>query len=140
MDTTQIVALLVAERDRLSRAIEALQGPTKRRGRPPGKTAKAARADYNDPTMPDWVKPKSALTKTAPKKAKRKFSAAQREAAAERMRQRWAAKKKAEAKAARKPKKTSAKKAAVKAPTPIKKAAKKKAAAKKTAPPVPTEA
>jgi hypothetical protein len=98
MDTTQIVALLMAERDRLNRAIEALQGPMKRRGRPPGKTAKAAQADYNDPTMPDWVKPKSALTKTVPKKGKRKFSAAQREAAAERMRQRWAAKKKAEAK------------------------------------------
>lgn len=109
MPTEHILALLIAERDKLDRAIEALQGPTKRRGRPPGKTAKA-QADYNDPTMPDWVKPKSALTKTAPKKAKRKFSAAQREAAAERMRQRWAAKKKAEAKAqpktASKPKKT----------------------------------
>jgi hypothetical protein len=35
MDTQQIVALLIAERDRLNRAIEVLQGPTKRRGRPP---------------------------------------------------------------------------------------------------------
>jgi hypothetical protein len=35
MPIEHIVSLLVAERDRLSRAIEALQGPTKRRGRPP---------------------------------------------------------------------------------------------------------
>jgi hypothetical protein len=34
MATDQIIALLVAERDRLSRAIEALQGIAKR-GRPP---------------------------------------------------------------------------------------------------------
>ena len=35
MDTQQIVLALIAERDRLTRAIEALQGPVKRRGRPP---------------------------------------------------------------------------------------------------------
>jgi hypothetical protein len=35
MDTQQIVAALVAERDKLNRAIEALQGAAKRRGRPP---------------------------------------------------------------------------------------------------------
>jgi hypothetical protein len=35
MQTEHIVALLVAERDKLNRAIEALQGPAKRRGRPP---------------------------------------------------------------------------------------------------------
>jgi hypothetical protein len=35
MPTEQIVALLIAERDKLNRAIEVLQGPTKRRGRPP---------------------------------------------------------------------------------------------------------
>jgi hypothetical protein len=35
MPTEHIVALLIAERDRLNRAIEALQGPAKRRGRPP---------------------------------------------------------------------------------------------------------
>jgi hypothetical protein len=35
MPTEHIVALLVAERDKLNRAIEALQGPAKRRGRPP---------------------------------------------------------------------------------------------------------
>ncbi len=101
MATEHILALLIEERHKLQAAIEALQGPTKRRGRPPARTAKAAPADYDDPTMPDWVKPKSALAKTAPKKKRRwKFSAAQREAASERMRLRWAAKKKAEVKAA----------------------------------------
>ena len=36
MNTTeQIVSLLIAERDRLDRAIEALQGPVAHRGRPP---------------------------------------------------------------------------------------------------------
>ena len=89
METTHIVALLVAERDRLNRAIEALQGPTKRRGRPPGSGRNAASVDAPAVTAPA-------------KKGRRKFSAAQREAAAERMRQRWAAKKKAEAKPTKK--------------------------------------
>jgi len=83
MLTDQILTLLIAERDKLTRAIEALQGPTKRRGRPP-KNPLAATASA-----------------AAPKPAKRRgrtFSAAQRKAAAERMRQRWAAKRKAEAK------------------------------------------
>ena len=35
MPTEHIVALLIEERDKLNRAIEALQGPLKRRGRPP---------------------------------------------------------------------------------------------------------
>jgi hypothetical protein len=95
MATDHIVALLIAERNKLQAAIDALQGPTKRRGRQPGKIANAVPADYSDPTMPDWVKTKSALTKSKPKK--KRWSAAQREAAAERMRLRWAAKKKAEA-------------------------------------------
>ena len=82
METTQIVALLVAERDRLNRAIEALQGPTKRTGR------------LQNTSL--------ATAAPAPKKKRRKFSKAQREAAAERMRQRWAVKKQAEAKVTKK--------------------------------------
>jgi hypothetical protein len=35
MPTEHIIALLTQERDRLNRAIEALQGGAKRRGRPP---------------------------------------------------------------------------------------------------------
>jgi hypothetical protein len=80
MMTDHILALLVAERDKLNRAIEALTGPTKRRGRPL-KNAAIAVAPTATP---------------APAPAKRKgrtFSAAQRRAAAERMRLRWAAKK-----------------------------------------------
>jgi hypothetical protein len=82
METAQIIDLLLAERDRLNNAIEALQGPTKRIGRQPKNPPTAAPAP--------------------PKKKRRKFSAAQREAAAERMRQRWAAKKNAEAKGTKK--------------------------------------
>jgi len=79
MPTDQILSLLVAERDKLNRAIEALRGPTKRIGRPPKNPLAAAAAPQ-------------------PKKHGRRFSAAQRKAASERMRQRWAAKRKAQAK------------------------------------------
>jgi hypothetical protein len=87
MATEQILALLLHERDKLSKAIEALQGPTKRRGRPP-KNQPSTAAPVGSPAPP--------------KKKRRKFTAAQREAAAERMRQRWAAKKKAAAKPTKK--------------------------------------
>ena len=35
MPIDHILSLLIAERDKLNRAIDALQEPTKRRGRPP---------------------------------------------------------------------------------------------------------
>ena len=73
MPTEQILALLIQERDRLSRAIEALQGTVTRRGRPP--------------------KSVSAISEEAPRK-KRKFTPAQRKKQAERMRAYWAAKRK----------------------------------------------
>lgn len=82
MDTGQIVALLIEERDRLSRAIEALQGPAKRRGRPPKNVAQAASAPA-----------------AAPARGKRpQRTAAQRKAQAERMKAYWAAKRKENAK------------------------------------------
>jgi hypothetical protein len=93
MPTEQILTLLIAERDKLSRAIDALQGPTKRRGRPPKNPLAAAAAA------------------PAPKKHGRRFSAAQRKAASQRMRLRWAAKRKAEAKVAKKAVSKSKKKA-----------------------------
>jgi len=74
MPKEQIIAILVAERDRLSRAIEALQGSTKGRGRP--------------------SKAETTATKTQAKAAagrKRKLSAAGRKAIAEAARRRWAA-------------------------------------------------
>jgi hypothetical protein len=101
MPTEQILALLIAERDKLSRAIDALQAPTKRRGRPP-KKAVVSTADYSDPTMPDWVRP---AEKKTPARKKRTFTAAQRKAFGERMKAYWAAKKKAEAKSSGKAKK-----------------------------------
>jgi hypothetical protein len=87
MPTDVLLALLIAERDKLIKAIDALSGPTKRNGRPPKNSVAA-------------VTPTAA---PAPAKKKRRtFSAAQREAAAERMRQRWALKRKAEAKVTKK--------------------------------------
>jgi hypothetical protein len=70
--TEQILAMLVAERDRLNRAIEALQG-TKRRGRPP----------------------KSATAATSPVRPRRRtFTAGQRAQQAARMRAYWAKRRK----------------------------------------------
>ena len=78
MPTDQIVALLMQERDRLNRAIEALQGPAKRRGRPPKNSLTAATS-----------------VRSASTAKKRTFTAAQRKQQAERMKKYWAAKKKA---------------------------------------------
>lgn len=83
MSTEHILTLLIHERDRLNRAIEALQGPTKRRGRPP-KNPSAAVSAVTAPTM------------AAPATKRRTFTAAQRKQQAERMKKYWAAKKKAE--------------------------------------------
>ena len=71
MFTEQIVVLLIQERDRLNRAIEALQGPAKRRGRPPKNLA--------------------AISTLAPDAPKRKaFSAATRRRMALAQKKRWA--------------------------------------------------
>ena len=75
MPTEHIIALLIAERDKLNRAIEALQGSAKRRGRPP----KAVATSF-------------APEASAPKRKRR--SAAQRKAQGERMKAYWAAKRK----------------------------------------------
>lgn len=82
MLTEQILALLIQERDKLNRAIEALQGPVKRRGRPPKNPL--AVAETTAVPVPD--------------RKKRTMSAAQRKAAAERMRQYWAKKRTSEKK------------------------------------------
>lgn len=77
MSTEHILALLVAERDKLNRAIEALGTPVKRRGRPP--------------------KNPLAVAVTAPVKtaSKRKgLSPAKRKAQSERMKAYWAKRKK----------------------------------------------
>jgi hypothetical protein len=82
--TENILALLVAERDKLNRAIEALQGPIKRRGRPP-KNPHAAAAP---------------LAAAPPaKKGRGGMSAAARKDQSRRMKAYWAAKRKTKAKA-----------------------------------------
>jgi len=74
-----ILTILVEERDKIDRAIAALQENKKRRGRPPGKLSK----------------------KTTPAKLrKRAMSAAARKRVSARMRAYWAARKKAAKKAA----------------------------------------
>jgi len=75
MPTQHIIALLIAERDKLNRAIEALQGSAKRRGRPPKAVAELA-----------------APVASVPKRKRQ--SAARRKAQAERMKAYWAAKRK----------------------------------------------
>jgi hypothetical protein len=79
MPIDHIVALLIAERDRLNRAIEALQGPLKRRGRPsrnPGSIGTVA---------------------AMPRSARKGMSKAARKAQSARMKKYWAAKRKAKA-------------------------------------------
>jgi hypothetical protein len=86
MPTDHILSLLIVERDKINRAIEALGAGTKRRGRPPGSGVKHAEPA---PTP---------IVKTARKK--RTFSPAQREAARKRMKAMWAKRKKAAKKTA----------------------------------------
>jgi hypothetical protein len=79
MPTDHIVALLIAERDKLNSAIEALQGAVKRRGRPPKNAA--------------------AISAVVPAPTKRKgMSAARRKAQGERMKAYWAKRRKEAAK------------------------------------------
>jgi hypothetical protein len=77
MNTEHILALLIGERDKLNRAIEALGIPVKRRGRPPKNPFAAA------------VTPPA---KTVSKR--RGLSPAKRKAQSERMKAYWAKRKK----------------------------------------------
>ena len=74
----EVIQLLIVEKTRLDRAIEALQGQAK------------AVDLYDDPTMPDWVKPASKKLPTLGAQKKR-FSAATRRKMAEGQKRRWAA-------------------------------------------------
>lgn len=75
MPTEHILSMLIVERDKLNRAIEALQGSAKRRGRPPKNQSPGATAG-------------------APSRKKRGRTAASRKAQSERMKAYWAAKRK----------------------------------------------
>lgn len=105
MLTEHIVALLIQERDKLNRAIEALQGhygaAPKRRGRPP----RAAMApEMFTAATSHTASAIAAAAEPVKTRKKRVFSAAQRKAASERMKQRWDAKRKAAVKPSRKKK------------------------------------
>ena len=93
MSTDHILALLLSERNKLTKAIEALQGPTKRKGRPPGSGRKAVL-----PSVERDAKPEVAVGPTAP--VKRKMSAAGRRAIIAATKKRWAAIRAAKAAAA----------------------------------------
>src|SRR5436309_2685964 len=80
MPTDQIVALLIAERDRLDRAIQVLQdGGAIRRGRSPRNPT------VSNPSVSDGVK-----AATTPVNRKRTMSAAGRRAIRDAVRKRWA--------------------------------------------------
>src|SRR6266852_3948605 len=90
MPTEQILTLLIAERDKLNRAIEALGAPVKRRGRPPKNPSSVATV---------VAVPAVAVPAEAPAAPKRKpRTAAQRKAQAERMKAYWAKRRKEEKK------------------------------------------
>ncbi len=112
METDHILALLISERDKLTAAIEALQGP-KRKGRPPGSGRKAV-----TPSIEQDSKPHVAVGPTAP--AKRKLSAAGRRAISAAAKKRWAAVKAAKAAAAPAPAAAEPKAVPAKALAPLK--------------------
>jgi hypothetical protein len=73
MPTDHILSLLISERDKLNRAIEALQGSAKRRGRPPKRQIAA--------DVPNTPEPEK----------KRRVSAGARRRMAVAQKKRWAA-------------------------------------------------
>ena len=114
MSTDHILALLLRERNKIAKAIEALQGP-KRKGRPPGPHRTAA-----PPSVEQDSHPPVTVDPTAP--AKRKMSAAGRRAIIAGIKKRWAAIRAAKAAAeAPAPVAAAPKAAPAKAPVPVKK-------------------
>ena len=83
MATDHIVSLLIAERDKLDRAIEALQGTAATR-----KPVASAEAPASAPVTEEAAAPKA-------RKKRRPLTAAQRKAHKVRMQEYWAAKRKA---------------------------------------------
>jgi hypothetical protein len=79
MPTEHIVALLIAERDKINRAIEALQG-SKRRGRPPKNAA--------------MVAPQAATSGPSANGGGARTTAAARKAQSQRMKAYWVKRKK----------------------------------------------
>jgi hypothetical protein len=99
MTTESIVGMLIFERDKLNRAIQALGGevsggsaPSKRLGRPAKKSVAIA-------TQPDVSTPGATVAPATP--ARKKVSAEGRKRQIEAMRKYWAAKRAADKKAAK---------------------------------------
>jgi hypothetical protein len=82
MATEQIVTLLILERDKLNRAIEALGAPAKRLGRP--------RKASKRPT----VTLATAATTSVPVKKRKPMTAAQKKALSQKMKKAWAKRRK----------------------------------------------
>src|SRR5437870_2604815 len=98
---TDIRALLIAERDRLNKAIEALQGPVKRRGRPPKNPLNASQATVIPEIKPRRGRPpkSAALSAASPAISLRRrkgMSTAARKVQSERMKKYWAKRRKQE--------------------------------------------
>jgi hypothetical protein len=113
MTTDHILALLLRERNKLTKAIEALQGP-KRKGRPPGPGRKAV-----TPSVEPDSHPPQSVDPTAP--AKRKMSAAGRRAIIAATKKRWAAVRAAKVAAAAPAPAAASKAAPAKTSVPVKK-------------------
>jgi hypothetical protein len=88
MAIDQIVQLLMKERDKLSRAIEALDAPAQGMGRPGGKTK--AKVAIGAPAATVSAPPAS-----TPKRKRKPLTAARRKALSARMKAYWAKRKKA---------------------------------------------
>lgn len=84
MQIDHIVALLIAERNRLDAAIRALGGPATGPGRPPATKGPASTPEFHAPNVPEPV------PATAPGR-KREISAAARKAMPAAAKKRWAA-------------------------------------------------
>jgi hypothetical protein len=82
MSTEHIVALLISERDKLNRAIEALGTSVKRRGRPPKNSE------------PEPVAPRGGSVSSGQPAKKRGWSAAAKKAQGERMKAFWSKRRK----------------------------------------------
>lgn len=85
-----VLEILIAERDRINRAIEVLQGEA------------AAPAAAAAPAKRPVGRPKGSGTKAATKRGRRTFTDAARKAQSEKMKAYWAARRKEKAKAAKK--------------------------------------
>ena len=100
MPIDQILVLLIAERDRLNKAIEALHGPVKR-GRPPKNPVALSAAAIPGIKRRRGRPPKSAavsaIAPAAALRGRKGMSAAARKAQSARMKKYWAEKRKAKA-------------------------------------------